>query len=810
MLKLLAIQVLKGCAEHIYRCLEPELMYYLCHDYEISWQDKFMWHVRKRDSHIEVMDSTFYRVHPDSRLNINVSAIVGENGSGKSTIVELILRMINNVAISYDIRAEEGRLEYVDGVHARLFYMSRDVFYCLSMEGDKQSVKAWRIAKLENGEIIPSLKALTSADLKGHFFYTLVSNYSHYAYNTHDFRNEWQKQSDEDTCWLKWLFHKNDGYQTPITLHPFRDQGTVSIEREKNLSNQRLLYFFINYAVQKNEKGVFEYINGKRPKFLNLREIMESKLQQVTLLRYFDDNKNVMLLGSQINLVENLDGKMLRKGSSEYNDFIGGIYRPLKVLARILGVEKKESSRHYRYYLTMIEWVKKQENSWKENHNSSLFSGNSDLRQLLNAIDNMAPLLPRDTHKEVEPLCTLLRPYDILNLCQLQRLEILDDVCDFWHGNSVKELTTDLLFELNPEVITSDYKELSLKERCYHYIVYKTIDILETYPSYHYPLWNYSNTAVSFLASSGSDDKGQVQASFKKLLSDVTTEKTHITLKMRQAFYYLKHSIFNQNDKDDYVLAGEKIEGMDGICLSSDRLAEYFRNLKERDLEMLPPPIYERHLLFETNERKLVDMDTFSSGEKQLLNTQSAIIYHLQNLSSIFKDRTRMKYPQVNIILEEIELYFHPEYQRSFIYSLISLLESSGISVNITDVNILIVTHSPFILSDIPKSNVLFLKDGSPDSKMQENTFGSNIHSMLKNGFFLPSLPIGEFAYEKINGLFERLNSAQVDRDSREEKTKLYSNINRIGEPYLREQLMRLFNMYFPPYYDRPEQEKVS
>ena len=138
-------------------------------------------------------------------------------------------------------------------------------------------------------------------------------------------------------------------------------------------------------------------------------------------------------------------------------------------------------------------------------------------------------------------------------------------------------------------------------------------------------------------------------------------------------------------------------------------------------------------------------------------------------------------------------------------------MESCGIDENIKDVNILSVTHSPFVLSDIPKSNVLFLKNGHPDSMMQENTFGSNIHSMLKNGFFLPSLPIGEFAYKKINGMFEKLNSGNVDRENRREKAQLYSDINRIGEPYLREQLMRLFNMYYPPcYYDRPEKEEVS
>lgn len=118
------------------------------------------------------------------------------------------------------------------------------------------------------------------------------------------------------------------------------------------------------------------------------------------------------------------------------------------------------------------------------------------------------------------------------------------------------------------------------------------------------------------------------------------------------------------------------------------------------------------------------------------------------------------------------------------------------------DCNVLIVTHSPFILSDIPKSHVLFLKDGVPNTDMQENTFGANIHSLLTNGFFLRSLPIGEFAYGKINEMFEKLNGAQVRRTDREEREKLYSDIARVGEPYLREQLMRMFNMYYPPYYN--------
>ena len=811
MLKILAIQVLKGCEDYIMRCLEPGMMYYLCHDYELSQSLEGVWEVHKRDAYINTVDEKFFRIRPESSVKINVSAIVGENGSGKSSIVELILRMINNCAIKYGITAEDAQLEYVEGVHARMFYQQGRRICCLSVEGGSESVSLKEIAAVEKNKIVQTGKELTAEEPKGHFFYTLVSNYSHYAYNTYDFKQEWNKQTDENSCWLKWLFHKNDGYQTPITLHPFRDQGTISIQREKNLSNQRLLYFFINYAKQNKGKGVFDYINGKRPKYLNLREVKESKLQQATLLRYFDDNKDVNLLGEQITYVKGLGTLVMKPKIKKYEEFRDKILIPLENLTyRVLGLDKKEHSRHYHFYRTVLDWLQKEEGKWQQEHNSKLFSRNSDLKQLIDALENM--VANKEVYSKIQEICSDLKEFELLNLCQIQRLEILDDICDYWRESGSNAQRIDLRFEMKPELIISDYNSVSQKEKCYHYIVYKTINIFETYPSYHYPIWKYSSTPVSFNnRKDSSSDKMDVHSAFTQLLNDVTKEKTHITLKMRQAFYYLQHSIYDQSGRDGYVLQGEAKDDIEGICLSTERLANYYENEDEQNLETLPPPIYDRHLLFEAENGTLVDMDSFSSGEKQLLNTQSAIIYHLQNLNSIFKDPTRMKYPQVNIILEEIELYFHPEYQRNFIYSLINLLEHSGIDEHIKDVNILIVTHSPFILSDIPKSNVLFLENGTPKEAMQENTFGSNIHSMLTNGFFLPSLPIGEFAHEKINGMFEKLNGAQIDRESREERNRLYSDIARVGEPYLREQLMRLFNMYYPPmYHDRPEQEEVS
>ena len=143
------------------------------------------------------------------------------------------------------------------------------------------------------------------------------------------------------------------------------------------------------------------------------------------------------------------------------------------------------------------------------------------------------------------------------------------------------------------------------------------------------------------------------------------------------------------------------------------------------------------------------------------------------------------------MILEEVELYFHPEYQRRFIKYLLDQIVNAYLPESMA-INLLFVTHSPFILSDIPRQNVLFLRDGSPDRSMQEDTFGANIHTLLQNGFFLNTVPIGEFAKDKIAKMFEILNKSEIV--SQEELSMLGREIPLVSEPLLRSQLMRLYS----------------
>ena len=98
------------------------------------------------------------------------------------------------------------------------------------------------------------------------------------------------------------------------------------------------------------------------------------------------------------------------------------------------------------------------------------------------------------------------------------------------------------------------------------------------------------------------------------------------------------------------------------------------------------------------------------------------------------------------MVFDEAELYYHPEYQRRFVAMLLESLNAAGIDRRkIRSVNILIATHSPFILSDVLTENTLYLSEGNP-VKVDKQTFGANYYDMLRSSFFFTNSPIGDVA----------------------------------------------------------------
>lgn len=213
--------------------------------------------------------------------------------------------------------------------------------------------------------------------------------------------------------------------------------------------------------------------------------------------------------------------------------------------------------------------------------------------------------------------------------------------------------------------------------------------------------------------------------------------------------------------------------------------------------EYLPPSFFTIEILMDrykngevTNEDP-IPLEQMSAGERQYLYTFSTYIYHILNLLSI-QESHRVKYRNINLILDEVEICFHPEYQRRFVNELLGYIKRLYMN-RWASYNIMIATHSPFVLSDIPQGNILYLEDGKmADSNDFKNPFAANICDILYQSFFLKNGFVGEFARKKINNMIYRLLPGGDFSDKYRLEYELLMNL--IGDPFLKMQLQRLFD----------------
>lgn len=195
-----------------------------------------------------------------------------------------------------------------------------------------------------------------------------------------------------------------------------------------------------------------------------------------------------------------------------------------------------------------------------------------------------------------------------------------------------------------------------------------------------------------------------------------------------------------------------------------------------------------------------VFVDKLSSGEY-------AIINFFSTFSSLF-EQIKLDEQKSNlvIIIDEGDLYLHPQWQKEWVDNLFNFMNYSSRC----NVQLIITSHSPLVLSDFIKPNVIFLKNKDDVELKEFNTFGANITEILANSFFIQDGLIGKFAKEKINSFTEKLINVGFE-EFRERKEEYKKFIDSIGEILVRTQLNKLYYnkvLYLEESLDKKEQIK--
>lgn len=668
--KFIGIVPLKDCNQKFRKNLKIGTPYLLYNNYIVELNDE---NSSVNAVTIDRCDvpNTMYNLN--NGIKINISAVVGKNGSGKSALIELFYYFV--YAISSLKEADEiGLQKYSNIVNDKLRLLEKDInfidsekedynlgiqyqekyniqvilrnekssyknsllqslndklhliknTYSESLETDNLIQKELNVAliyELENHIYILEFinGKLTCKDHQGlnissnfkfeKFFYSINLNYSHHSLNSNIIGG-----------WIDTLFHKNDGYKTPVVINPMRDEGIYDINNELNLSKERLM-FNLAYHLVKSQNNKEEY-------------------------------------------------KLLDK-----------------------------------YKIKTINFSIK-----PRSYPALLFSDNDGLQQLSSYF--------------------LMK--DIVN------------------DNNVAEIRH---FD-----IAVGYLERKLKKtrRNYHSIIFKEFDSL----------------------SQSEDEYFQ---------NFILEDNSHITKKIKQVVNYIRYA--ENSKKLDAIF---NLEVLKTYSFTSDEFVAFILENKSHSKEeksnslnvlelmnYLPPSIFNIDFELSIVDKESILLSQLSSGEQQMIFNINTVLYHLYNLqSSFYSNNTRLVYKNVSIILDEIELYYHPEMQRQILKNILDSLElikEKGMG-GIESINICFLTHSPFILSDIPSQNVLKLKDGSPAPADSVNSFAANIYDLLKDEFFLENGALGAYVSDKIESI---INKKIVEKEDLEV-------INLIGDPFLK------------------------
>ena len=180
-----------------------------------------------------------------------------------------------------------------------------------------------------------------------------------------------------------------------------------------------------------------------------------------------------------------------------------------------------------------------------------------------------------------------------------------------------------------------------------------------------------------------------------------------------------------------------------------------------------------------------------SSGEEKFIEFFSRLYYNLK----VRKTRGEENEDVIHLIIDEADLYLHPEWQRHWLFEFKEIMKIvlDNLYPNQNDrpkIQIFFSTHSPFIITDLPRDNIVFLNTDNEgrtivETKYNISPFGANLYDLLSNGFFIGN-SVGVFSEKMIEDLVRyRCGKYQlkVGEDAVNVKKRMDFIFKSIGDP---------------------------
>lgn len=231
---------------------------------------------------------------------------------------------------------------------------------------------------------------------------------------------------------------------------------------------------------------------------------------------------------------------------------------------------------------------------------------------------------------------------------------------------------------------------------------------------------------------------------------------------------------------DNYFISDTKIF-VDTSTLHDDFFKDFFSGIDYSYSEMEKT----RYAFASLFDIRFVGL---SSGEMKLFDIFSFIYGKIQKMKHIspFGKKTLI------LLLDEPDNYLHPEWARRLISNIVSVFKQPVF--NELNYQIILTTHSPYIVSDISKNSIICLSEnenGEITVKTQEQGFLSRLDELLVDSFYVDSI-FGEFSENYVNNLIKEMEFYEANylKLNKDVLDKLRNKILIISNQFVRQSLL--------------------